>query len=229
MLPKQQTAPESPKTDVLFKLKSLNSEGLEEAPTGEQTSLAGIEDPGIWRTFSSPGNFYRLFGHEDGHLLVVGPRDLAPGVPWRHIPSCSENDHHSIATAWVDQLNEHGDFLRGALLSGCGTSSAFLEAVRQKGLASEWNQFRIAAIRNSFDAALAAKAIPLTAKRTHSARTADDPPKTMRELSAAQPSESNRFREIILAAIKRMSDEELRKLLIPAGYMADNFETSIRS
>ena len=133
-----------------------------------------------------------------------------------------------MAKSWVEQLEELGDFLRGALLGGCGPSSSFLEAVRQKGLASEWNKFRTDRIRNLFDVALTAKTIPLSAKRALVVGTAGAPPKTMHQPSAAQQTESIRFREIILAAVHKMSDEELRKLAIPVGYIADSFEASSR-
>lgn len=210
--------------DVLFRLISVQSGKSVDSIAGPEKGL-GIDDPAVWRTFSSPGGLYRLFGHQDGHLLVVSPRELPPGLPWLHIPPCSESNHHSIATSWVSGLGEPSEFLRGALMSGSGPSSAFLVAVREKGLASEWSQFRIAKIREFFESSLREKTIPLNAKLTSTAKPkAEITVKSLPQSAVSLPLDPSRFREVILAAVQRMSDDELRKLPIPAGYIVDSLE-----
>lgn len=208
--------------DVLFKLQTPKTASSLGSGIVCLEVASGIDDPAVWRTFSSPSGLYRLFGNADGRLLVVGPRDLIPTSPWRHIPSCSIANHNTIATSWISQLSEHGDYLRGALLSGCGPTSQFLVAVREKDLAGEWNQFRTTRIRELFESALRDLGIPPDAKRADSVKTVLEAPTILKpEVSDLQHREPNKWRTIILEAVQRMNDDELRKLLIPAGYIAD--------
>ena len=110
-------------------------------------------------------------------------------------------------------------------MSGSGPSSAFLVAVREKGLASEWSQFRIAKIREFFESSLREKTIPLNAKLTSTAKPkAEITVKSLPQSAVSLPLDPSRFREVILAAVQRMSDDELRKLPIPAGYIVDSLE-----
>jgi len=185
--------------------------------------LLSVDIP-IWKTYASPLTLHRLFGNtETGDLRVVAPGEVAPSLPWVNIPPCAAEVHLRIANEYLQTIQDEG--LRkalGAALTGPRWWTGFFLMANQLGLASSWYEFRRRRILTELTNTLQELSVPFKGPKL----TIGPRPRAQSEvpvsLSArARPMDEELIRQLALAAVKRMSVEELRTLSLPLGYVAD--------
>jgi hypothetical protein len=186
-------------------------------------------DPSVWKTFVSPRAPYKLFGNpQTGELWVVPPGETAPTTPWLRIPQCPESVHFQIAKDFISTLSEdsHRQSLGDELNKPRWWDSYFLKA-QQLGLLTAWGVFRRHRLIREFESTLKNLGIPVIQYREALPR---------RQLAArpfragVQPtpinSETSRLRRLAVGAVQQMSITELRALMLPLGYVADQLNES---
>jgi hypothetical protein len=180
----------------------------------------------VWKTYASPSSPYTLFANKStGELCVIPPRGTPLVEPWVRIPACPPDVHLEIAKAWVAGLaSDHKRLmLEGVLESGSGPQSAFYQSVVTLKLIPEWQVFRRTRISEHFESILRGSGVPLIAPILPTPPASIpklEPQQSASSLPASEVAES-RLREVVLAAVRRMADTELRALPIPVGYVFD--------
>lgn len=181
-------------------------------------------DPKVWKTFVSPTGLFKLFGnHETGQFVVLPQEAAPPEGPWKHIPSCTVDDHLNTANKWFKTVSDPRvrSLLETAIKTGTGPDSIFYETVKKFELTLEWNKFRSKRLLVLLDAHLvelgipkrdSAVSIPSVGHATETAR------QRVEDGSTQHP---QRALDIALAAVRRMTDAEIRNLSIPLGHVLD--------
>jgi hypothetical protein len=187
----------------------------------------------VLRTFASPNAPFTLFGNTNSGFLLVRPTKAGPmPEPWVEVPVCTADDHTQIAKEFISTLpagSERASTLQVALDKPRWWDSFFWVA-RQVGLDKEWNEFRQRRLREKLQDALARVHVPITPAFSVSGSSADRtviPRTEIHTRSALIHGPTNALlRRLAIAAIQKMTAEELRSLRLPLGYLVDELEAA---
>ena len=181
-------------------------------------------DPAVWKTFVSPQGHYRLYGNRASrHVAVTGPEQAELQYPWEFIPPCSVEEHLRIAADFVSAISDlaQREKLTQALATGSGPNSGFYQAVLALGLGSAWTKFRHRRLLEQLEHVFVRRgmAFPPTLDRA-----------LLNEYRLSAPSTSSRpgrmpsptsTKDVVIAAVQRMADSDLRELKLPIGIVLD--------
>lgn len=183
----------------------------------------------FWQIWVSPNAPYSLeIQKNSGHVQACTRTDfLSPGMVRIEQPSIAF--HRQMALDFLEHLPssiEH-DVLR-LLAEDTGNPSwwrPWFAALRKAGLGKNWNAFRTehlqAALENQLNAAT------LSTSAVHAALTAIRPraekstPAVHAVPNTPDKAPRSALQEIAIAAVMKMSDEELRELRLPLGRVVD--------
>jgi hypothetical protein len=186
----------------------------------------------VLRTFASPNAPYKIFGNTNSGFLLVRPTRAGPmPEPWVEVPVCTASDHVQIAKEFISNLP--ADSVGASnLQSALGKPrwwDSFSWVARQAGVDKEWHEFRQRRLRVKLQDALIRVHIPI----------AGPPPENSTADQIALPRTENRprgalisvpsntlLRRLAIAAIQKMTTEELRSLRLPLGYLVDELESA---
>ena len=174
-------------------------------------ALEGVSSS-AWKTFTSPNPAFALWV-DPTRSLYVRPKDATPPAGWATITSLTAEQLRSIAEHYLRQevsLSEDTSLL--GLLGLPNWWPVFTDALAKRGLKSRWLEFRSLRIADALNQAVA-DAIPDPWRDDARARTQSNP---------GPPATHSSLRRIVLDAVSRMTDSELRNLSLPVGYVVDS-------
>jgi hypothetical protein len=225
--------------DLLYGVKPANEPGrLTEisvpdapvSPVSRPEPHSRLERPSptlqLWKSFSSPNSLWHIYANaETGDVQVIAPGNPGLTAPWVVIPPLPPERHLQVARGFVETLKDEKQ--RDALQSVFNRPrwwDQIYTVSLQFGLLRNWQFYRRREIQKAFSEALRSANIPVRASPT-TYSTPLQPvtePTVPREAEQAKPSsKDDRLRRAVLSAVQAMSIAELRNLLIPVGYLAD--------
>jgi hypothetical protein len=191
------------------------------ADTSSPGKITPAEAREIWDAYARPSGNLRLFVEPQSvSFHVISPREPIPGDRWIEIHPCSLADFQSIAYDWVRNIADpvQKQNLTESLLGGSGPQSPFLAKVRDLNLKDDWERRRRSGILDRLEASLDSAGFPNARGWIIGLHQAlEKPVSTSPRISPAASS----LRRLLISAIRKMPERELRDLQIPAGYLFD--------
>lgn len=192
----------------------------------------------FWQVFSNPTATGKLAYQPEMRLLQVSQSIDAPMEDRKAVETMSKEDYREAARAWLDGyegLDEGGrQRLRDILTLGDFWSSWYQAVVRHAdpALRHSWEDARRAAIRTAAETAFAAAGLPEEEIgrwsnilfESKSAKPTSRPymPSAAAASAVLMPGVRQRdVRHLALAAVRQLSDGELRRLRLPLGAVWD--------
>ena len=179
----------------------------------------------VWKTYSSPQSFWRLYGNpETGALQVIPPGSGDLPTPWVLIPPCTPEVHVEIANDFLSELpDERNATTLRQTLGQPRWWDVFHTTAMQLGLLREWQTYRRRRLKKHFLETLSKLKIPLKEEpiRRPIVPTFTPPQMAAHNVKSEKLSEVERIRRSVISAVERMSITELKALPIPVGYLLD--------
>jgi hypothetical protein len=184
----------------------------------------------VWTVFSNP-NLERqiLLNKETGELIVREPGDSL-SEPFVVIEKITREEYREMAWQFLPKLTEpqKNDFRQALSLDNFWPHwSAVLWRHKTDGIFDQWLKWRADQIVNLFEARLARAQIPdnLSSVAVRELKRKPPKPSSLREprhigVKNTRDSEG-RLRLLVHNAIDRMGEEELRRIWLPLGTLAD--------
>ena len=208
--------------DWVYGLRSSLAKGSEVAPAIAERDSSQILK--IWRTLASPQSNFRLFVNPRIAELRVHHMNQSPdAAEWTAIPSCTIAQLEADARDWVASLPDQAcrNQLSQALDGGSGPKSQFLRMVQDSGLSGEWTTQRREAILARFAALLQELGFPEIPILAEKIRQVLKQSRSNTMIGSPHYDSRAALRALLIEAIKRMPEAELRALNIPIGYIFD--------
>ncbi|HEY1946021.1 MAG TPA: hypothetical protein VGG97_03380 [Bryobacteraceae bacterium] len=203
--------------DHVPEVKDRIDDGIESKNLARIAQSHLLNNPQLWKIFSNPSSPWKLFVEpKTGTIRGTDPSGMTD-ASWIQIPSCSAETLLQIARDFVDLAPEA---LRPALTASLTEKRwwlPFFEVLRNVGQKTSWVSFRRERISTEF-LRLVSQVVERDAVSVNVIE--------LEKLSASSPNNAM-LRKLVLDAVARMSDAELRSLNIPLGYVVD-FVSSIR-
>jgi hypothetical protein len=173
----------------------------------------------VWKTFTSPNGFYRVFANrESGDFRVLRTQEDPLGAPWVQIQPCSAAVHLQIAKEFTDNLTNEAT--KAELSKVLGLDSwwtHFFFATRRLNIESLWSSYRRRRLHAEFVQQLNSLAVPLPLSDSPIATPA---PSTT-DAVLPQTEEGSELRKIATGVIRRLPASRLREVWLPLGYVLD--------
>jgi len=196
-------------------------------------SLAA-EEPDLWRVWTSPKSRYVLVIL--GETLSAGRRDAVPTGSLM-LPPCDVAFHRGIAKAFLDggYAPELTARLADAVADpGYGWWMKWQRVLQHHPESKDWQIFRhdrfskefqralteggvAECDRSTLQAALEESRQTPRGRRTEDRLAVQPEPRPERQQAQQQEAQPSSFRAFVLAVVSQMTDDELRKLRLPAG------------
>jgi hypothetical protein len=176
------------------------------------------------RVFRSPNAPHKLYAHHGSNeIRAFLPKEPVPEVGWTYIPACTSEEHIAIAKKWISQLTSesHRQALGALAMRGTSLNSEFYKKVIELDLASQWQKFRMPEFRRLLQSRISA------VNRSGASEYFVDPSIAAPRNLPARPdrpvsqSRGLDVRDLVLAAVQRMTDAELRAIPVPVGLVID--------
>jgi hypothetical protein len=179
-------------------------------------------DERVWKTFVSPSGFYGLYADpKTGELRVVSRTDQAPDAPWVSVPSASAEDHLEIVKDFVSKLQEPAHTVLSESLKRPRWWFGFQDETQRVGVAEQWLKFRHEKLHEKLQARLQNLGVPQPSPSPRYAR--QDPGGGL--LVKSRTGDVAFLRKLAMTAVTKMSEDELRSLKIPLGYVIDELQS----
>lgn len=199
----------------------------ESAPTDSRYSNVGrgYLDVPVWKTFVSPNTVFKLFANkETGAVRVVKPQETQPSQPWVQIPTLSSDFHRKLAVDFADSLplsDQREAFMQ--TLAGPRWWDEIQAVTLRIGIAREWNSYRRRKILERYHELLKGAEVPVSLVEHIGTGPQQAPAQggTHRQPEVRETPNASQLRDLVLRAVRRMTQAELRALAIPLGYIAD--------
>lgn len=204
----------------------LNASAASSGPPPRPVTSTAAMSHQLWKSFSSPNSLWHIYANsETGEIQVIAPGNPGLSAPWVVIPPLPAEIHAQVIKSFIATLpdEKHRNALQSLLLQPRWWDRIYAVTL-QLGLLRDWQFHRRREILRAFSDALRDASIPARQKpsilppsssQPNSERTL--PP----EVEHAKLGKDERLRRAVISAVEKMSVSELRILLIPVGYLAD--------
>jgi len=184
-----------------------------------------------WRIFTVPESHGRLYIHpESGIVQVVQDDDAAPEALFIEVPKLTKEEHRQIATDFLLQidLDDRGRFQETLQAEDFWQKWFTTTRIWAGGkYLRPWLAYRFDRICDFFRQRLDALGISdsvaaICLERLKQSKAADRPnPVAKKRPPPISPTSDESLRNIARVALNAMSEEELRRLWLPLGVVAD--------
>ncbi len=189
----------------------------------------------LWSAVTNPSIYVQFAWSANDQSLLQSSAGVPPTEGLIAIEKLTKADYQNIATAFVNSLESIDDSSRAQALESSGSGVEFTKVVREKGLLTKWEEFRVDhALRLFTDRLVAAGAESLPASRWADVLRSSQQQARARRLqkaassSIAQPSQRLAYRDglrdevpapraVAIKAMEFLSDSELSNLSLPLG------------
>ena len=189
----------------------------------------------LWSAVTNPSIYVQFAWSPSKQLLLQSSAGVPPAEGLIAVEKLTKADYQNIAMAFVDSLEGIDASSRAQATENSASSMEFTKLVREKGLLTKWEEFRVGhALRLFADRLGATGAEPLAVSRwadvlrssqqqarsRRSQRTAFTSPVQRPQRLASRESARDEVPDLRAVAIKAMeflSDSELSDLSLPLG------------
>jgi hypothetical protein len=177
-----------------------------------------------WRTFTNPHPRYALYANVGTFELTTFHPTASVEAPWIRVPSSSDEAHIRIAKHFITTVPELMQQPLEKALEQPKWWFAFVLETRQVGLYQQWSVFRHHELWK-----LLISTLDNLDVRQSSAPVGERVPPPTGAASYVAPSSpvpladcaETRLRKVVLAAVRKMTIEDLRQLRLPVGDVLD--------
>lgn len=217
--------------DDLYQLRSAGQSGEASgtAPASSETAASPIETP--WKVFTVPESRGRLYVNPESETVKVaqaaGP---VPEPPFVEVPKLTSEEHHRFATEFLPQIEMDERERFQELLAGENFWQRWFAATRTFAggkYLKPWLTFRFDRICELLRERLRALGISdiaalICVEKVKQSKAADRPVPAVNKRIPMTPSTSiGSLYDVARAALDAMSEEELRRIWLPLGVVAD--------
>jgi hypothetical protein len=224
--------------DVIYVLKSANPAETKEQGPHIEPSLTNprlenllLNNPRAWKTFASPLSTSRIFVKSDGSDVVVSSGHFVHiGGDWLQINPISADLLLQIAKDFIESVPE---LFRHSLTESIEQPKwwiPFFDLVGSLGFKSRWILFRRRRILDEFVKAVKDRTTSKEARGDDLCSGSRLQSQNIAALFPSEPAQSaqgssdQKLRDLVVYAVQHMTASELRRLVIPLGYIADALE-----
>jgi len=220
--------------DDIYKHISRLSEATNIEPTSNSSTTEQSNPPDYWKAFSNPNTKEVVVLDINGGQLSLGTADSTLREFQISINKISRDEYKEMAWRFLPQVAEplKNDFRQVLSLDDFWPHwSALMWKYKHQGIFDEWVKWRNREILSIFETRLrlaeissdiVAKAIAHLRQRSKKV----SPLTSTRTTSATRHLPVSQLRKLIHEAVEKMGDEELRRIWLPLGTLADALKNS---